>query len=456
MGKSARPPVSRRAGRIAAFLAAGVACVVVWLSLTGAPEDVIGTKLSDKLGHFLAYAALTLPLAHACGSRLRAGRAAITAFVIAVSLGASLELLQDLTPQRQPSVLDAVANAIGAGLSASFWLVMARWIVRRLGPAAAGIALIVLAGGAPGCAAPPRPGDPMDALERDPLDVEARLAEAGALQRHSDLKAALEFYQRAQAQYRGATEQALFGYLGARLIADRHDREAALSGLDLTALGWRAYAAAIDEGDLRLMAGDQRQALARYQRAEHLAGDRAPPRLTLRLNLLQNTPDPVELGRLLAAREVRPFALPDAFVTIAWLHIGNPKRALQNAEKQRAAGLEDALGARAFGLALSATGRAEDRLPALRAFERAIRLGGAGVVDPARYEPPVRDRVLALVAPRDPRFADRAAVSASRAAELEELGGFASKAYPGRALFWHAYALGAHERGDDDAALARA
>lgn len=89
---------------------------VCWLSL--APHGVeSGLEHGDKLGHFLAYLALM-----AWWGQLDARRDRLLGLFLL--LGAALEALQGLTPSREPSLADMLANAAGAGLG---WLATRAW-----------------------------------------------------------------------------------------------------------------------------------------------------------------------------------------------------------------------------------------------------------------------------------------------------------------------------------------
>lgn len=96
-------------------LGTGGVALVVWLSLTPAPVDS-GVDHGDKLGHLLAYAGLM-------GWWGQLHRRWLLLFVLFVALGAAMELLQGLTPTREPSLADMLANTAGAALG---WFVTRR------------------------------------------------------------------------------------------------------------------------------------------------------------------------------------------------------------------------------------------------------------------------------------------------------------------------------------------
>lgn len=95
--------------RASVVFAALLAVIVAYFSLVP-PGSAPAPQLSDKIRHFIAYAALTVPLA------LWFGRGRLLLAVSAAALyGAGLEFAQALAGTgREGSVADAVANALGA------------------------------------------------------------------------------------------------------------------------------------------------------------------------------------------------------------------------------------------------------------------------------------------------------------------------------------------------------
>ncbi|HET6443008.1 MAG TPA: VanZ family protein [candidate division Zixibacteria bacterium] len=82
-----------------------------------------GTGSADKLGHFLAYAIMTFWGLMAFKSR----RAAVVIILFSLSLGITLEYLQQFISGRDPSVADGLANMLGvlAGMI-FYWLMRIR------------------------------------------------------------------------------------------------------------------------------------------------------------------------------------------------------------------------------------------------------------------------------------------------------------------------------------------
>lgn len=77
----------------------------------------------DKLLHVVDYAALVITFLYA--TRARTVRACLVAFVAAAVLGGAIELLQGPVPTRETSLLDAVANTVGAAVATGGW-----WFIR--------------------------------------------------------------------------------------------------------------------------------------------------------------------------------------------------------------------------------------------------------------------------------------------------------------------------------------
>ena len=113
------PRARRAAGALAALMA--LAILIVCL-MPG--SDLPKVRLTDKIQHFIAYAALSVPLCVALGPRRIA-----FAFCLAAAYGGFVELAQALVPTgRSASWLDGLANAIGAALGCGVmaFLVFAR------------------------------------------------------------------------------------------------------------------------------------------------------------------------------------------------------------------------------------------------------------------------------------------------------------------------------------------
>ncbi|PSP60480.1 hypothetical protein BRC76_08140 [Halobacteriales archaeon QH_8_67_36] len=105
------------------------ALLLLVVSLLPAPEtggSTVGLLgiAADKLVHVGSYAVLTVLLAQARDGRTIPAVALVAA--VAVGYGGGIELLQGLVPSRSPSVIDLVANAVGAVFAGLAWLLMAR------------------------------------------------------------------------------------------------------------------------------------------------------------------------------------------------------------------------------------------------------------------------------------------------------------------------------------------
>ena len=117
--------------------------IVPYLTLTPNPDDaavggsvtawlakmILGNaQFSDKVGHFVAYAAL----GSAAGlGQLRLFNHMMLTWAALVILGIALEFGQGFIAQRSPEFLDAVANSAGVVAGAIFSLITL-WGVRRL------------------------------------------------------------------------------------------------------------------------------------------------------------------------------------------------------------------------------------------------------------------------------------------------------------------------------------
>ncbi|MFC7135578.1 VanZ family protein [Halobaculum litoreum] len=115
--------------RLAVFVA--VAATVVVASLLPGPSAAGGEPTpdaappgTDLVLHAAGYAAVAYAMARALPARDRRRDALVPlagVVVAAVALGAGVELAQGLVPGRTPSVLDAVANAVGALAGVLWW-----------------------------------------------------------------------------------------------------------------------------------------------------------------------------------------------------------------------------------------------------------------------------------------------------------------------------------------------
>jgi VanZ family protein len=85
--------------------------VIVVLSLFPS-GDTASIGVWDKVGHFLAYALMTLIGLFAFESR----RARLLVIIFCLTLGVALEILQALTSAREPSIADGIANVAGVAV----------------------------------------------------------------------------------------------------------------------------------------------------------------------------------------------------------------------------------------------------------------------------------------------------------------------------------------------------
>ena len=98
------------------LLAATFLGLVALLSLVPSPPELPGALGWDKLQHTVAYGFLAWWFLQAWE-----GRRALAWCALLVAVGGLVELLQGLTSLRQPSLLDALANALGVALGAWLW-----------------------------------------------------------------------------------------------------------------------------------------------------------------------------------------------------------------------------------------------------------------------------------------------------------------------------------------------
>lgn len=107
---------------VAGWLALLLAGIIIFLSVIQ-PGGVPAPDISDKLKHFIAYGALAAPFCVFMGRRR-----IILAILLVVALGIIMEIAQAFAGTgRSPSVLDAIANALGTGTSALvYWIILSR------------------------------------------------------------------------------------------------------------------------------------------------------------------------------------------------------------------------------------------------------------------------------------------------------------------------------------------
>ena len=103
---------------------------VVILSLVPLPAFP-STPGFDKLVHALAYAVLTLSFLFAGVWRPVRGEgrypmAAFAILIVAVVVGVTIELIQDVQSYRSMDAFDALADAVGAALGAALWTTLRR------------------------------------------------------------------------------------------------------------------------------------------------------------------------------------------------------------------------------------------------------------------------------------------------------------------------------------------
>ncbi len=100
--------------------------LVAFLSLKPRIQG-LDIQVNDKFGHGLAYFVLMVNGFLAFGKKKE-----VLLILFLVLFGALMEILQGLTPNREASFLDLLANAIGICLGWLFVRIFEKWIVRLL------------------------------------------------------------------------------------------------------------------------------------------------------------------------------------------------------------------------------------------------------------------------------------------------------------------------------------
>ena len=102
------------------LLIAAYSAIIAYLSLTSGSNSAPLFPHADKVMHFLAYMGFAL----VCIPQINSLKRATCAFILIALFGGAMELLQSLTPDRMPSILDMLANTLGAGAGAvgALWL----------------------------------------------------------------------------------------------------------------------------------------------------------------------------------------------------------------------------------------------------------------------------------------------------------------------------------------------
>jgi VanZ family protein len=111
--------------RLALWLSASLAAVIALATLTPVPHMPEAPPGSDKLHHFVAFAALVFPAAAAVPRRL------LWLAPLAVAYGGAIELIQPHVG-REGEWGDFLANAIGVAIGSAFGLVAHRSLWPRL------------------------------------------------------------------------------------------------------------------------------------------------------------------------------------------------------------------------------------------------------------------------------------------------------------------------------------
>lgn len=114
------------------FLGVVLIVVVIYLSLTAKPPVIVNFTFGDKVGHFLAYAALM-----GWFGQIFTGRLPLVFFALVfVLMGVSLEFIQGLGRYRQFEYTDMLANTVGVVLGMLLTTTVFKgslhWVERRV------------------------------------------------------------------------------------------------------------------------------------------------------------------------------------------------------------------------------------------------------------------------------------------------------------------------------------
>lgn len=101
--------------------------LILFLATTSQP-DSIPSSANDKVNHIAAFAALGV-LVH--WSYPRAGW--ITSFILLIGYGFAIEVIQAFIPTREFSLLDLLADAVGAVLGLGFGYLLRRQVAVQAG-----------------------------------------------------------------------------------------------------------------------------------------------------------------------------------------------------------------------------------------------------------------------------------------------------------------------------------
>lgn len=98
--------------------------VVLYSSLTSSPIQTPNIEYGDKIGHFFAYFTLVFWFC-----QLYKNRSHILLFVLFVTMGVVIELIQGQTGYRTFEVADMLANSLGAVMG---WLLVRFYVAEML------------------------------------------------------------------------------------------------------------------------------------------------------------------------------------------------------------------------------------------------------------------------------------------------------------------------------------
>lgn len=114
----------------------GVSGVIIFFSVIKVPSSPSGAgPFWDKQLHFVAYGGLTLVYAYATAHyRHRPLLRAIGVLTAVILFGFLVEFLQGVVPVREFSLLDQLANTVGALLASIWFFIESRLSYRKVDP----------------------------------------------------------------------------------------------------------------------------------------------------------------------------------------------------------------------------------------------------------------------------------------------------------------------------------
>ena len=99
--------------------------IITYHSLKLPDSKSLTVHITDKLGHFLAYASLATHVLFLCNLR----KEKLIGIILMITYGFLMELLQGFVPGRDPSGLDMIANSSGILVGLVIFLLFKKQII---------------------------------------------------------------------------------------------------------------------------------------------------------------------------------------------------------------------------------------------------------------------------------------------------------------------------------------